>query len=214
MRKYQIGRRGRLTSGCGALATTILCLTASSALAGTKIDTSEMAWGDTSSCAAPTLVQPFLSAPDSNWYTLAPGQSSDAFSGAGWTLSGGASVMTETLGDGQTGPVLDLPSGSAAISPPMCVSSDYPTARTEVRDVVGSEGVHAYVAYAGTKTATKAQDVGQIHGQQSGWTLSDSFNIHPGDLTGWQLVRFTFVPGGKSSNFQIYDFYVDPRMSR
>ena len=108
--------------------------------------------------------------------------------------------------------MLNLPSGSQAISPPMCVSADYPTARTMVRDVAGAEGVQVFVAYAGTKTESQAQDVGQVHGQSANWTLSTPLNIHPGNLPGWQLVRFTFVPGGKSSDFQVYDFWVDPRM--
>jgi hypothetical protein len=37
-------------------------------------------------------------------------------------------------------------------------------------------------------------------------------NIHPGNLPGWQLVRFALTPGGKSSDFQVYDFWVDPHM--
>ena len=48
--------------------------------------------------------------------------------------------------------VLDLPSGSKAVSPTICVTSSYPTARTMVRNVIGAEGVFFYVSYAGTKT--------------------------------------------------------------
>jgi hypothetical protein len=95
----------------------------------------------------------------------------------------------------------------------MCVSSDYPTARTVIRDVVGSQGVHVAVAYAGTRTASQPQTVGQVHGSQSDWTLSNSFNVHPGNLPGWQLVQFTLTADGQSSEFQVYNFYVDPRMS-
>ena len=108
--------------------------------------------------------------------------------------------------------MLDLPSGSQAVSPPMCVSSDYPTARTMVRDVAGAEGVQVYVAYAGHQDREPGPERGPGPRQQSAWTLSNPFNIHPGNLPGWQLVRFTLVPGGKSSDFQVYDFYVDPRM--
>jgi hypothetical protein len=116
------------------------------------------------------------------------------------------------LQHGQIGRVLDLPSGSTAVSPPMCVASDYPTARTMVRDVVGSEGVHTFVSYAGTKTAINPQNTGQVHGNGTAWTLSNPFRVHPGNLPGWQMVQFTFVPGGKTSDFQVYNFYVDPRM--
>ena len=68
------------------------------------------------------------------------------------------------------------------------------------------------MAYAGTQTATQAQNTGQVHGQGSGWTLSDSVNVQPANVPGWQLMRFVLVPGGKSSDFQVYDFYVDPHM--
>ena len=208
MKQFRIRRRSLLVGVCGILTTVAACLSAGSALAA-QIDESGLAWGDTSACAAPALTQPFLSAKDSNWYTLTPGETPGSFNGAGWTLSGGASIKA---GQNGAGSVLDLPSGSQAISPPVCVASDYPTARTMVRNVAGGEGVQVYVAYAGTKTESQAQNTGQVHGQQSAWSLSTPFNIHPGNLPGWQLVRFTLVPGGKSSDFQVYDFYVDPRM--
>jgi len=193
---------------CGLLTTAAACMAAAPAMAA-PIDESGMAWGDTSTCSAPALTQPFLSARDSNWYTLAPGETPGSFGGAGWSLSGGASVAA---GQNGAGSVLNLPSGSQAISPPMCVSAGYPTARTMVRNVVGGEGVQVFVAYAGTKTQSQAQNVGQVHGQGAGWSLSSPLNIHPGNMAGWQLVRFTFVPGGKSSDFQLYDFWVDPKM--
>jgi hypothetical protein len=208
IRQFCFMRRARSLSVCGVLVAVGAALLATPALAQ-QIDESGLTWGDTSACVAPALTQPFRSAGDSNWYTLAPGETPGSFDGTGWTLSGGASIKA---GQNGTGTVLDLPSGAQAISPAMCVSSDYPTARTMVRDVAGAEGVQVLVAYAGTKTESKAQNVGQVHGQRSSWTLSDPLNIHPGNLPGWQLVRFTFVPGGKSSDFQVYDFYVDPHL--
>jgi hypothetical protein len=208
MKKYRFNRRLRSLSVCGFLTTAVVGMAAGPALAA-QVNVGGLGFGDSSACSAPALTQPFASAGDSNWYTLTPGEIPGSFNGAGWTLSGGASIKGGQPG---TGSVLDLPSGSQAVSPPMCVASDYPTARTMVRDVAGAQGVHIYVAYAGTKTASKAQDVGQVHGQASGWTLSNTFNVHPGNLPGWQLMRFTLVPDGKSSDFQVYDFYVDPHM--
>ena len=55
----------------------------------------------------------------------------------------------------------NLPSGSQAVSPVMCVDNGYQTARTEVRDVVGSEGVVFAVAYEGTNTWTSPLSSGQ-----------------------------------------------------
>ena len=168
---------------------------------------------DTSACMNPTLSQTFLTTKDRNWYTLAPGQSPDGFTGAGWTLARGAQIVNTQLQNGQPGSVLDLPSGAVAISPPMCVTSDYPTARTLVRNVVGGEGVQFYVSYAGTHTWEQPQNTGQVHGQQNKWTISNPVNVQPDHKTaGWQIVRFAFVAGGNSSDFQVYNFYVDPRM--
>jgi hypothetical protein len=157
--------------------------------------------------------QTFLSMKDRNWYTLAPGQSPDGFNGAGWTLTNGAQIVSTQLQDGQSGSVLDLPSGAVAVSPPICVTSDYPTARTLVRNVVGGEGVQFYVSYQGTHTWEQPQNTGQLHGQKNGWTVSSPVNLQPDHHTvGWQIVRFAFVAGGKTSDFQVYNFYVDPRM--
>jgi hypothetical protein len=170
---------------------------------------------DTSGCTAGALAQPFASAHDSNWYTLMPGESAGSFDGTGWTLTGGAKLVTTTLADGSVGTVLDLPSGSTAVSPVMCVTSAYPTARTMVRNVTGGDGVHFRVAYEGTNTWAKPQETGQVHGNQSKWTLSDNVNVHPANnVTGWQPVRFTLAAGGNDSQFQVYDFYVDPHCFR
>lgn len=168
-------------------------------------------WGDTSQCQPPTVDQPFLAWKDTNYYTLVPGENQYGFTGLGWTLADGASIKAATVQTGAAADVLDLPSGSVAISPPMCVSSAFPTARTMVRDVAGAEGVQVYVAYAGQHSENQPQNVGQVHGQQTQWTLSNSFNVQPGNSPGWELVRFTFVAGGKTSDFQLYNFYVDPR---
>lgn len=206
MKQFRFSRRSLSLSVCGILTTAVAFLSAGPAQAA-PLNTSGLTWGSVASCTDPSLTQPFLSAGDANWYTLAPGETPGSFNGDGWTLTGGASIQANGAGA-----VLDLPSGAQAISPPMCVASDYPTARTMVRDVVGAEGVQVSVAYWGTKTATAAQAVGQVHGQKSAWTLSNPVNIHPGNLPGWQLVRFALTPGGTRSDFQVYDFWVDPHM--
>ena len=203
MTQYLFSRRP--SALCGTLVVLLASVVASPALAATTPV-------DTSACSTPQLSQPFLSLHDSNWYTLAPGQSVHNFDGTGWELSGGARIITTKLADGTSGPVLDLPSGSKAVSPTICVTSSYPTARTMVHNVIGAEGVFFYVSYAGTKTWTNPRNTGQVHGSKTAWTASDPVNVQPGKLSGWQPARFTFIPGGQTSDFQIYDFYVDPRM--
>jgi hypothetical protein len=169
---------------------------------------------DTSACETPEYVQPFLFAKDSNWYTLLPGETAGSFGGEGWELSGGARVVTTTLADGSTSQVLDLPSGSKAVSPVICVTSEYPTARAMVRDVKGSEGVFFYVEYEGTSTWGHPKNTGQVHGAGTAWTAVTPVNMQPYNTAGWQPMRITLIPGGKTSDFQVYDLYVDPRMSR
>jgi hypothetical protein len=201
--KYRVLVRRAFGLGLG-----IMALAAGSAQAATTV-TSPV---DTSACTAGAMTQPFASAKDNHWYTLMPGESAGNFDGTGWTLTGGAQLITTTLADGSTGTVLDMPSGSTAVSPVMCVTSAYPTARTLVRNVTGGDGVHFRVAYEGTKTWAQPQETGQFHGNgHAAWTLSGNVNVHPANnVTGWQPVQFTLVAGGHDSEFQVYNFYVDP----
>jgi hypothetical protein len=168
---------------------------------------------DLSQCVENELSQPFLYAKDINLYTLIPGEEADNFAGEGWQLSGGAQIVTETLQDGTSGQVLDLPSGSKAVSPVICVTSAYPAARGIVRNVKGAEGVFFYVEYEGTNTWEHAKNTGQIHGSGSAWTLVTPVNLQPFKTIGLQPMRITLVPGGKTSDFEVYNLYVDPRFS-
>jgi hypothetical protein len=168
----------------------------------------------TSGCETPEYVQAFQFVNDNNWYTLLPGESPGSFGGEGWQLSGGAQVVTTTIADGSSSQVLDLPSGSKAVSPVICVTSDYPTARAMVRNVKGSEGIFFYVEYEGTSTWGHPKNTGQVHGNGTAWTAVTPVNMQPYNTPGWQPMRITLIPGGKTSDFQMYNLYVDPRMSR
>jgi|SRR5947208_441641 len=165
-----------------------------------------------SACEAPTysFSQPFAPAKDSHWYTLAPGQDVNSFSGQGWTLTSGAKLVTTTLADGSTGTVLDMPAGSKAVSPPMCVNAAYPSARGVVRDVVGAPSIHLFVQYTNTKSWETRLAAGTFAGKSS-WVNSQPLNLHPGNLYGWQQETFTLTGGDKGTDAQVYNFYVDPR---
>jgi hypothetical protein len=164
------------------------------------------------SCTDPNLTQPFQSFSDRNYYVMAPGESPSNFSGDGWMLLNGANISTATLADGSSSNVLDLPSGSMAVSPPMCVASNYPTARTMVRNVNGGGGVHVFVTYAGSSSWSKAKDGGSCNGNKgNAWGLSDNVKLQPANTPGWQIVRFALVPDtGGHNEYQVYNFYVDP----
>jgi hypothetical protein len=168
---------------------------------------------DTSACAQLAFSQPFAPFGDYGYYTLVPGESVDNFVGTGWTFSGGAGLVQTRLRDRSTGLVLNLPGGSSATSPLMCVSSNYPTARTMIRDVRGSSGVRFYVSYAGSRSWTKPRTTGLVHGNAAAWTLSHSFGVQPSRRTvGWQIVRFRLAVPKRLGDYELYNLYVDPHM--
>jgi hypothetical protein len=161
----------------------------------------------TSACSPPgyTFTQPFSSLGDTNWYTLAPGQSVNSFNGNGWTLSGGAKLVPTTMPDGSPGTVLDLPAGATAVSPQMCVNSDYPDGRAEMRQLSNGPAMAVSVAYTGGKSG--GQSSGNVNGTST-WGASRAFQLHASSLSGWQWAQYTFVGG--QGHAQVYNFYVDP----
>lgn len=187
----RLGLAGVIAAGCGLFS-------AGSAIASTT------------SCSEAALTQPFLSWGDSNWYTPMTGDTPDNFNGTGWTLSGGARIVTTTLADGTIGQILDMPYGAVAISPTMCLSSSYPTARTMIRDLVGAQGVNFYVSYPGQPGW---KNTGQLHGAST-WTLSGDANLQTSSLSGWQLGQFEFANVSPGTDTQLYNYYVDPYSKR
>jgi hypothetical protein len=162
-------------------------------------------------CSNPPLSSPFTAFKDNKLYTLAPGGTFDD-PAAGWTLSGGAQILETLQPDDTTNGVLDLPSKAKAVSPVVCITSDFPTARTWVRNLAGAEGVFFYVSYYVNGTWTAPKNTGQFHGDHQAWTLSGNINVQPYKTPGWQQVRFMFIAGGNTSRFQVNDFWIDPRM--
>jgi hypothetical protein len=166
-------------------------------------------------CPGQTFSQPFEALKDSNYYTLVEGSEFNAPE-EGWELSNGASVVAGTRPDGSAGGVLDLPAGAYAVSPAVCVTLQYPTARGYVEDVQGGGGVTVGVYYAGAKSGAAGQPVGQLSAKQGkGWELSNPFDVKPelgGSEEGVREVRFIFANTGKNSDFHVSGLYVDPRM--
>jgi hypothetical protein len=159
-------------------------------------------------CSRPALSSPFAAYGDSNLYALVPGETFDSVSGTGWTFTGSASLKTATLADGSTGQVLDLPAGSTAVSPPMCVDYTFPTARMMVQPVSQGAPLSIFAGYAATGNLVSA---GNVKGHGSGWQPSAVLQTNPGSQPGWQLVQFALIAGTTGHN-QVYNLYVDPRM--
>lgn len=161
-------------------------------------------------CPTYALSQAFLAWGDTNEYTLLPGESPGNVSAAGWQLSGGAHLVSTAVQGGGMGQVLDLPAGSVAVTPPMCVNdSNYPEARAMVSDVSGVQGVAVHVGYQGDGSRGWPLATGMIKSVGRGWSPSKPIMLHAGALTGMHLVQFTLVAYG--GEYRLYNFYVDPR---
>ena len=197
----------RFSLGFGAiLVAAVAGLTATPAMAAEP-------QSDQAPCSAPQLSQLFLSYNDTGWYTLLTGETTNSFDGGGWKLGGGAQIVTTKLIDGHIGPVLDLPSGSVATSPLVCVSSNFTTARTIIHAFArNDDGVSVYVSFAGSDAQGSPRSLGQMRASSTDWTASNPLSLQPAIRGGWQRVRFTLVPRGKRSEYQLYNFGLDPRM--
>jgi hypothetical protein len=168
----------------------------------------------------------FLHWGDRHAYALAPGGDFET-GAAGWTLSGGARVVTgnESFNVGGTGQThsLSLPAGSSALSPPMCVS-------------LFSGGMRSFTSNTGKATSKLRVQViyGGGAGALLGW-LGETLGISDaGTLTStgtWQPssniamlggmaplltsdVQFRFTPLDSRGNWRIDDVYLDPLMHR
>lgn len=167
-------------------------------------------------CPGQTFSRPFEAFDDSNYYTLVAGSEFEE-GPEGWELADGAEVVEDELPDGSTGGVLNLPSGAFAVSPPVCVTLQYPTARAWSRTVEGGGGVSVGVRYAGSKSNSgNGKRVGQLDAKaKDGWKLSHPFNVEPqitGSEEGVREVRFIVANTTKDGLFQFSGLYVDPRM--
>jgi hypothetical protein len=168
---------------------------------------------DQALCPGQTFSQPFTELGDSSYYTLVPGSEFNNGS-EGWQLLNGAKILDSTRPDGSSGSVLDLPSGSLAVSPPVCVTLQYPTARIWTRAAENNDNVIVAVVYA-NRAFTTPKSVGSLEGTQSQWQLSEAFEVNPelgGKTEEAREVRFVFAASGRGSETQLYGLYVDPRM--
>jgi hypothetical protein len=189
--------------GCAAgLILGLLSLWSASAMANT-------AGSGSAACPNQIFSQPFEEFGDSNYYTLVEG--SEFNGGAeGWQLSDGAAVVDGIRPDGSAGGVLNLPAGAVAVSPAVCVTLDYPKARTWVDAVEGAGGVTVRVVYPGKPDGV---GTGRLRDKdESGWTLSRQFNVKP-QLIGGEVGEVRFVYSNNSSgSYNVWGLFVDPRM--
>jgi hypothetical protein len=204
MKLHLFSRRGVL--GTIALVTAVTALPAVPAQA---------ALISTTACDNSALTQPFARWGDTNPYKLAPGGSFE--SASGWSLSGGAKIVSGSEPYGVTGSVgkssLYLPAGSSAQSPLTCVNAAYPTLRFFGRNSSLLSTVVVSVVYPEPLIGALVLPVG-IVALTPTWAPSAPMltaSAIPGLLSGGTAnvaVRFTALLGAS----QIDDVFVDPRM--
>ena len=200
-----IGRHARRSAGAGAAIAALLAIVPAANADVTPVFST--------SCGDPSLSQPFVAWGDSTCYGLAPGEAPDSFSGTGWTLSSGASIVTTTLFDGTQGSVLDLPPNATAVSPVMWVDMLHPYLRAMLSSV-NHGGARVSIAYLGVNGLGPQHGSGALNTPNSNWTLSNRLNMpgQPGQAPS-QQVQLTLVgtgspgPVGKTGDFRLYNLY-------
>lgn len=178
------------------------------------------------SCPAPTS-QPFLAPWGDHYNYAAVPDGGFEHGAAGWTLTGGASVVTGNEsymvgGPGQSHS-LSLPAGSSATSPPMCVGllsshmrlfiQNTGAAASKLRlQVVYNGGVGALLGGLGSTLRISDQTT---YAAGKSWVASDPFLMAGGILPLLtQSVQFRFTPLSTGGNWRIDDVYLDPLMHR
>lgn len=170
----------------------------------------------TSACDNAALTQPFAQWGDTADYKLVPGGSFEN-GAAGWSLSGGASVVSGSETSGATGSAgassLALRAGSSAQSPFTCVDAAYPTFRFFARNNGLLSTVLVSVVYKLPLLGQVAVPVGTV-ALSGNWEPSAPMltaSAVTGVLsngTAQVAIRFTALTGQS----QIDDVFVDPRM--
>jgi hypothetical protein len=160
---------------------------------------------------------------DMNHYLLAPNGGFELGS-YGWSLSGGASVVSGNEPFYPTGShSLALPSGSTATSPTVCLGSSQLYIRMFGKDLGGTDsGLRVRVYFYGLlNNLLGSQDVAVFPGGGN-WGPTGQVNSSGGLLTPLPVVsllsstsaRIQITPLGSGSRWQIDDVYIDPCIGR
>ena len=154
---------------------------------------------------------------DNHYYVLAPDGGFEA-GGAGWSLGGGAATVAGNesffLNDAGDQRSLSLPSGSSAVSPPICMSLDTPIFRLLARNT-GSpsaglkvEATYKLLGLVRTKTvSTVTAGKSWAPAQEMSTVLTLSTVV--GTLIP-SAIQIKITPVGSGGNWQVDDLYIDP----
>ena len=197
----------------GRLAVFVVALVSAGALTGSA--NAQLLSG---ACGDRPLSRPFLPWLDPMQYTLAPRGNFESGT-SGWTLKGGAAVVTGNEPWKVSGPgsrSLYLPSGSSAMTPPICVETLDPTVRyfAKNRGIVALSSLVVEVVLLDrygrpvlTLPAGVHTGLGSWHPSLPGVALLNLTGVLSG---GKANVKFRFRPVGLGAKWQIDDVFVDP----
>jgi hypothetical protein len=156
-------------------------------------------------------------------YLLAPNGSFE-FGTSGWTLSGGAGVVSGNETFFPTGShSLALPSGSSALSPNVCLGTKQLYIRLFGKDLGGTDGgLRVKVYWYGLLNKLLGSSDFTVMAPGRDWSPSDQVNSSGGLLAPLPVValvssssaRIQVTPIGSGSRWQIDDLYIDPCVGR
>lgn len=174
-------------------------------------------------CPAQTFSTTFSAFNDSSLYTLAPNGDFEA-GATGWTLTTGATLVADNphLIGAQAGDTtsLQLTGSGSATTPPICVSSGYPTSRmfanTLVHSSLSGSTLQVEVLYTdATRGGQAVKKLGSVP-DEYGWDAARKMSLAQGQLnikpdsSGNTYIRYRFTPLD-GTTWRIDDLYVDPR---
>ena len=208
-----VARMGtRIAFGVAIIAALILSSTAKAGLIGT---------GSASYCD-PTATQPFAAWGDSASYARLLNGGLEGGT-TGWTLSGGARVVSGNEPFFVNGNTADshsllLPAGSSAYSGTVCFALGDWHLRFLMRNAGSSSGaLHVQVIVPSLLGGLLTILDGGTVSSGSSWTLSPRLQLllcNVTSLLGTKAVAFRFTPVGAGAAYQIDDVYLDPWKDR
>lgn len=174
-------------------------------------------------CPAAPLSQPFSQFGDNSYYQIAPGGAFES-GAAGWVGQSGLLGLVQsgvTIGEGNES--YDLVPGTHsllvgangyAVSPPVCISSEYPTWRFVARQLGGASAspLNVSLRWVNVLGVGVETGAGSLSGYGS-WTPSPVMklaNSLPLWMPGGTLMVQLVFRAGPGSSYAVDDVYLDP----
>jgi hypothetical protein len=164
-------------------------------------------------CSYPEAEQVFTPYEDDGYYQLAP-DGAFASGGTGWTLEGGAALVTVPGARGHEGlqeeTAVSLPFGATVTSPPVCVDETTPNFRFMMRNQGDKGGkIRVTVSYENTRKVVKAKNSDVHSDDPEEWVPTPSLKLETGDEEE-RVARISFTAKDPKSAYLVDDVYVDP----